>query len=220
MPYTTVFFDLDDTLYAPETGIWGAIRERMNRYMLEVLHIPSEQVSALRHFYFETYGTTLRGLQYHYHVDAADFLAYVHDLPIEDILKPDPELRAFLLSIPHPCFVFTNADHRHAERVLSSLGIRDCFEDVIDVIAMDFHCKPETAAYQIALQCAGGPAPQECVYLDDSARNLAPAQQLGFYTVLIGQHAANPIGALAINRPQDLRCALPELWENHRNGRR
>lgn len=212
-----MFFDLDDTLYPPETGIWGAIRERMNQYMLDILHIPRAQVSALRHFYFETYGTTLRGLQRHYNVDAADFLAYVHDLPIEDILQPDPALRTFLLDIPQRRFIFTNADHRHALRVINSLGIQDCFEDVIDVIAMDFHCKPEEDAYRIALRCAGNPLPQECVYLDDAARNLLPAQRMGFYTILIGQPAANPPGLPVIRRLLDLPGALPELWES-RNG--
>ena len=96
MPYTQLFFDLDDTLYPSTNGLWNLIRQRMNDYMLEVLRIPPEQVAILRRQYFEAYGTTLRGLQIHYQVDADDFLAYVHDLPVESILSPDAELRRLL----------------------------------------------------------------------------------------------------------------------------
>lgn len=46
-------------------------------------------------------------------------------------LQPDPALRALLDSIPLPKHIFTNADRRHAERCLSLLGIRDCFDSVI-----------------------------------------------------------------------------------------
>ena len=73
--FTTLFFDLDDTLYPPQNGVWSAIRERMNVYMLDKLHLPPDNIASLRRFYFETYGTTLRGLQTHYHIDAYDFLA-------------------------------------------------------------------------------------------------------------------------------------------------
>jgi len=82
MRFSHIFFDLDDTLYPSTNGLWNSIRQRMNEYMLERLNIPPEQVAIIRRRYFETYGTTLRGLQLHYQVDADEFLAYVHDLPI------------------------------------------------------------------------------------------------------------------------------------------
>jgi putative hydrolase of the HAD superfamily len=74
MQFSTVFFDLDDTLYPSTNGLWEAIRERMNRYMGEILNLPSDKIPDLRRHYFITYGTTLRGLQYHHNVDAEDFL--------------------------------------------------------------------------------------------------------------------------------------------------
>ena len=84
MRFTTLFFDLDDTLYPNTTGLWKAIKERMNDYMRERLQIPAEDISSLREKYYLTYGTTTRGLQIHHNVDTADFLAYVHDLPLAD----------------------------------------------------------------------------------------------------------------------------------------
>jgi putative hydrolase of the HAD superfamily len=88
MSYTTLFFDLDDTLYSPKNGLWLAIRERMGEYMAERLGLPRDEIPAIRHLYYTTYGTTLRGLQRHYQVDSDDYLAYVHDLPLERYLQP------------------------------------------------------------------------------------------------------------------------------------
>jgi putative hydrolase of the HAD superfamily len=212
MRFSHIFFDLDDTLYPSTNGLWNSIRQRMNEYMLERLNIPPEQVAIIRRQYFETYGTTLRGLQLHYQVDADEFLAYVHDLPIEAVISPDPELRLLLQSLSQPKWIFTNADANHAGRVLSALGVRDCFNDIIDIRAMNFICKPDPEAYQIALNKAGETLPEHCVYLDDAARNLAPAFEMGFFTVLVSSNGNEPVAKQTINRPHDLPRVLPELW--------
>src|SRR6266545_4491981 len=65
MRFTTLFIDLDDTLYPSSTGLWHAIKERMNLFMRERLYIPEAEIPSLREQYFNTYGTTLRGLQEH-----------------------------------------------------------------------------------------------------------------------------------------------------------
>ena len=155
MGYSTIFFDLDDTLYASSNGLWEAIQARMNRYMAERLNIPQDKVPELRRSYYETYGTTLRGLQRHYQVDADDYLNYVHDLPLQEYLSPAPDFRAMVLSLPQKRWVFTNADDDHARRVLAILGLSDCFAGIIDVRAIAFACKPEPVAYHRALALAG-----------------------------------------------------------------
>ncbi len=218
MAYSTLFFDLDDTLYPSSNGVWAAIRYRMNQYMLEMLQLPPDEIAALRKHYFETYGTTLRGLQVHHQVDADEFLAYVHDLPIDTMVQPDPELRTLLSSLDRNKFIFTNADASHAERVLDALGVKDCFDGVIDVRAVDFKCKPDPEAYQMAMRQAGEKLPQSCVYLDDAPRNLAPAYDLGWFTILVGRKDPDPAARQSVLRPHELRQILPELWQdNHKN---
>jgi putative hydrolase of the HAD superfamily len=213
MSYTTLFFDLDDTLYPCTSGLWGAIRDRMGRYMAEQVGLPVAEVPTIRRHYFETYGTTLRGLQKHHHVDTDDYLAYVHDLPLEQYIQPDPALRAMLVSLPQRCFIFTNADAAHARRVMQVLGVEDCFEQVIDIRAIEFACKPEPVAYVRALALAGDPAPQDCVLLDDSPINLAPAHQLGFTTVLINlERLSNPAATYSISSLHSLPQVMPALW--------
>jgi putative hydrolase of the HAD superfamily len=214
MEYSTIYFDLDDTLYPSTNGLWEAIRERMNLFMEKRLNLPADEISDLRRHYFIKYGTTLRGLQFHHDVDADEFLAFVHDLPLKSFLKPDPALQKLVQSLPQKKWIFTNADVAHAKRVLVLLGLEGYFNGIIDVRANNFFCKPQLEAYRSALAHAGETDPTRCVFLDDSARNLAPATQLGFYTVLVGAREPNPAARCTIPSIHDLPKQVPELW-NH-----
>ncbi len=213
MKFTTLFFDLDDTLYTNTCGLWPAIKDRIGRYMIERIGVPAEQAPELRKMFYETYGTTLRGLQQHFQVDSEDFLAYVHDVPLERFIGPDPELRRLLLSLPQEKWIFTNADDRHACRVLEMLGVSDLFAGVVDVRSMQYCCKPQAEAYRIAMRLAGEDQPERSVLLDDSPRNLAPAKDLGFWTVLVGAEERHPAAHTPVKNLLDLPGALPELWE-------
>ncbi|HEY5572625.1 MAG TPA: pyrimidine 5'-nucleotidase [Anaerolineales bacterium] len=216
MGYTTLFIDLDGTLYPNSTGLWDAIRVRMTQYMLERLNLPKENVSNLRRQYFERYGTTLRGLQIHHGVDANDYLAFVHNLPLEKYLKAEPRLRVVLESLPQQKWIFTNADSDHARRVLAILELADCFSGIVDVRALEFQCKPEIQAYRMALDLAGEPDPQRCILIDDSPSNLAPAQEIGFTTVLVGEDQNCPAADHRISYLVELPQVVPELWSNGR----
>jgi putative hydrolase of the HAD superfamily len=100
MRFTTIFFDLDDTLYPSNAGLWQAIKNRMNDYMRERMNIPANEIPALREKYYLQYGTTLHGLQKHHQIDVDDYLAYVHDLPLGDYLTPDSAQRSVIASLP------------------------------------------------------------------------------------------------------------------------
>jgi pyrimidine 5'-nucleotidase len=212
MSYTTLFFDLDETLYAKGNGLWDAIATRMNEYIRVKLNLPPEDVIELRRNYYQSYGTTLRGLQLHHHVDTDDYLAFVHDLPLEEFIQPDVQLRNLLLSLPQRKWIFTNADSDHASRVLKIIGLSDCFDGILDVRAIGFLCKPEVEAYQRALTLAKEDNPENCVLLDDSIRNLIPAKDLGFTTILVGSNGSNPAVDYVINSIHELPQAMPALW--------
>ncbi len=219
MEFEVAFFDLDDTLYDKQSGLWDAIRQRMSLYMHERLGMSWDVIPTLRRHYFETYGTTLRGLQLHHQVDADDYLNYVHDLPVHDFIQPDPELRQMIVTLPLRRFIFTNADRDHAQRVLEVLGVADCFQAIIDVRAIQFYCKPEPEAYRIALHLAQVDSPQRCIYLDDSLANLTAARAMGFFTILVGQEEPEPQVDLSIRYVKDLRSRMPQLWDNHRGSK-
>ncbi|MCC7359112.1 MAG: pyrimidine 5'-nucleotidase [Anaerolineales bacterium] len=177
-------FDLDDTLYAAQSGLWTAIGDRIDRYLVEKVGLPADGVREQRRAWFEEYGTTLNGLRAERHVDSADYLAFVHDLPLDDYLQPNPALDAMLARLPVEKVIFTNADAPHALRVLDRLGVGRHFQAVFDIQALAFVNKPEPRAYQFVLDHLGAAGP-ECFFVDDAPRNLQPARMLGMHTILI-----------------------------------
>ncbi|MGD0610796.1 MAG: pyrimidine 5'-nucleotidase [Anaerolineales bacterium] len=204
MRFSTLFFDLDETLYPPGNGLWGEIRARINTYMAERLGLSMEQIELLREQYFREYGTTLRGLQANYSVDMADYLAFVHAIPLDRYLHPDPELRAVIAGIPGRKFIFTNADSNHANRVLDALQLQGLFDGILDVYTMAPYCKPMPEAFALALAAAGSPDPATCLLLDDQARITRAAHQLGFFTILVGKEGATPDADATLMRLVDL----------------
>ncbi len=192
MQFTTIFFDLDDTLYPSSAGLWKAIKSRMNQYMHERMGLPEAEIPALREKYFATYGTTLRGLKANHKIDEEDFLAFVHDLPLKDFLTPNPILRSVIASLPARKLIFTNADSSHAKRVLAALHLEDCFESIIDVRNVAPHCKPMPEAFKTAMTIAGETDPARCVMIDDIPRNTRGAREAGMFSILYGQTEPSP----------------------------
>ena len=158
----------------------------MNLYMIERLSIPEQDVPFLREQYFKMYGTTLRGLEERHNVDREDFLAFVHDLPLQDYLKPDPLLREVIASLPTCNLIFTNADVLHARRVLKALQLDDLFETVVDVHAVAPYCKPMPESFAIAMDLADEPDPRRCVMIDDLPRTTRTALDVGMASLLYG----------------------------------
>jgi len=188
---SVALFDLDDTLYARASGLWPAIGERINRYLTERMGLEADLAISLRHRYMETFGTTLNGLRAEYQIEPEDYLAYVHDLPLEEYLEASPELSQMLARLSLRKVIFTNADAPHAERVLARLGVASHFERIIDVHALDFVNKPQPGAYARALDLIGA-QPADCMFLDDAVRNLRPAHDLGLTAVLVSP-AGSPL---------------------------
>jgi len=213
MQISTLFFDLDATLYPASNGLWEQIRLRIFQFMEEEVGLPKDLIPETRDHYWKTYGTTLEGLRIHHQVEVDNYLAYVHDLPLEDYLDDDPRLREQLRSLPQDLWIFTNADRSHAERVLDKLGIADQFSGIVDLIKLEFLVKPDPAAYHKALQLAGGVDPAECVLFDDLLPNLMTAKKMGFTTTLVGKNGQLPdFIDYQLDTIHNLENIMPGLW--------
>lgn len=204
MRFTTIFFDLDDTLYPPDAGLWKAIKGRMNDYMRERMGIPEKEIGQLREKYFLQYGTTLRGLQANHKINVDDFLAYVHDLRLEDYLTPDPLQRSVIASLPTRNLIFTNADIHHAQRVLTVLNLNDLFPIIVDVNSVAPYCKPMPESFEIAMEFAGETDPSRCVMIDDINRTTRAAREAGMFSILYGEGIANGDAHASFSNWQEL----------------
>jgi putative hydrolase of the HAD superfamily len=211
--YRTIFLDLDDTLYPNTSGVWGAIGERINRYMTERAGIPRAQVAALRDRYFREYGTTLNGLMLHHNVDPHDYLDYVHQVAIEDMIRPDPDLLETLRSLHQRRVVFTNASLGHALRVIRALGVESVIDQVVDIVALEMINKPTEESFRRAMALCGESEAAACVTVDDALRNLLTANALGMTTVLVGRDDGCEAVDFCIGRAAELTRAIPALLE-------
>jgi putative hydrolase of the HAD superfamily len=206
--------DVDNTLYPSGNGLWEAIGHRINLYMIERLGYHPDEVTLRRTDYLNAFGTTLNALRHYYGIEPADFLAYVHDLPLQDYLRPSPELDGMLRRLPLRKVIFTNADALHAERVMAHLGVSHHFERIIDIQALEYQNKPDAVAYRKALEFLSA-RPEECVFVDDSLSNLLPARAMGMITVLVRDGERKPGADYQIGRITDLE-SLPPLTLNSR----
>ncbi len=179
-----IIFDLDDTLYPRDSGLMQEVGCRIQLWLCNHLGLSWEKAIVMRRDYFHRYGTTMGGLIAEHDLDVHNYLAFVHDIPVEEHLDPNPALGVMLESIPLRKAVYTNATSEYAWRVLRALGVADHFKQVIGIEEVGLRNKACRDAYErmLALLDAQGP---ECIMVEDVARNLQPAKALDMTTVLV-----------------------------------
>ncbi|MCP4168238.1 MAG: pyrimidine 5'-nucleotidase [Chloroflexi bacterium] len=180
-----LLFDLDNTLYRSESGIWECIDERIQIYVAQALDLPIEQARVVQKRYWLDYGATIAGLMAEHDVDPAPYMAYVHDLDARRYLQPNGELADVLAALPQRKAIFTNATAEHARNILSALGLLLYFDVLIGMDEVDFVPKPQPESYQRCLQLLNVDA-ERCMFIEDSPKNLAPARAMGMWTALVG----------------------------------
>jgi putative hydrolase of the HAD superfamily len=179
----TWIFDLDNTLYPTSCGLFALVQAKMNEYICHRFGMTMEEAAALRRKYFLEHGTTMNGLMNIDRIDPHEFLAFVHEVDLSCV-PPDPALAAAIGKLHGRKIVFTNGSVRHAERLLGHLGIGDHFTGIIDIVACEFDPKPALTGYRELLRRHDVKAPT-ALMVEDIARNLAPAAELGMTTAWI-----------------------------------
>lgn len=176
-------FDLDNTLYPPESALWPQVDQRITLFLGNMFGIDGLSARALQKYYYQKYGTTLKGLMEQYGMKPEPFLDFAHDIDVSK-LPPDPELGHAIEALPGRKLILTNGSEAHARNVAGRLGILHHFEAVFDIIAADFTPKPEEATYLKFLD-QYQIDPSRAAMFEDLEKNLLVPHQLGMRTVLI-----------------------------------
>lgn len=179
----TWLFDLDNTLYPAACNLFSQVDRRMGEFICDLLDLPPPDARALQKRYFREHGTTLRGLMTVHGIDPAAFLDYVHDIDVT-VVPVQPALDRALGRLEGRKVIFTNGSVAHAERVTARLGIAHHFEAVWDIVASDFVPKPDPGPYRRLVE-RHGLAPAATAMVEDMAKNLKPAHDLGMTTVWV-----------------------------------
>ena len=176
-------FDLDNTLYAGKTRVFEQISKRISKYISEKLNVSIEEAKKIQKNYFYEYNTTLNGMIKNHKIDANEFLEFVHNVNI-DFLKEDPKLKEELKQLEGKKFIFTNGSKKHALNIIQRIGIDQSFDGIFDIVDSDFIPKPAIEPYKKLVE-KHTIDPNLCVLVEDIARNLKPAYEMGMKTVWI-----------------------------------
>jgi len=184
MPFDLVVVDLDNTLYAADSGVFARMDARMTAFVARELAVDEEQANVLRLRYWKRYGTTLRGLILHHDIEPEGFLHEVHDIGVHEMLAADTALGAALDALPGRKVIHTNGTKEHATRVLAALGVGHHFSHIYDIRFAAYTPKPCATTLGSLLRREAVVA-QRTLVIDDMQENLAAARELGAQTALV-----------------------------------
>jgi putative hydrolase of the HAD superfamily len=199
---TSWVFDLDNTLYPQDCGLWPAIEDRITLYLIEHSGLDGASARALQRYYYHQHGTTLRGLVDEDGIEPDHFLDFVHDIDRSE-LPPNPALAEQIAKLPGRKLIFTNGSRNHAIATAEQLGLGGLFEEAFDIVAAGLVPKPRDEAYDAFFR-AHGVDPAHAAMFEDIAKNLAVPRARGMTTVMV---TGKP-GQVDHRQPQD-RETLP-----------
>jgi putative hydrolase of the HAD superfamily len=183
----TWVFDLDNTLYPPDSDLWPMIDQRISLFVMDMFGLDGLSARALQKYYYHRYGTTLRGLIEEHAVGPDEFLAFVHEID-RSSLAPNPPLAREIAALPGRKLILTNGSRDHALRTAAQLGLSALFEDAFDIVAANMVPKPAPEAYDAFFK-KYGVEPSRAAMFEDIARNLIVPHERGMTTVLVRPRA-------------------------------
>ena len=106
-------FDLDNTLYSADSGIFQQVHKLMGKFIVEHLNVNINEAKNIQRKYYKKHGTTLRGLMDHHGIDPDSFLEEVHNLDYSIVspnLKLAKNLENLILFVIHYQYRLPNHD--------------------------------------------------------------------------------------------------------------
>jgi putative hydrolase of the HAD superfamily len=179
----TWVFDLDNTLYPADCDLWPKIDQRITLYLSFLFGLDGMSSRALQKYYYQRYGTTLRGLMEEHGIGPEGFLDFTHDID-RSSLFPDLALANAITALPGRKLILTNGSREHALRTASALGLETMFEDIFDIADADFVPKPAALTYERFFE-RHAVVPARAAMFEDLAENLIIPHERGMTTVLV-----------------------------------
>ena len=179
----TWIFDLDNTLYSADSGIFQQVHELMGRFVANHLSVEIKEAKEIQKKYYKQHGTTLRGMMDNHGVEPDYFLAEVHKLDYS-IVNANKELNAQLKMLNGKKIIYTNANMQHTIDVLERIELVNFFDEIFDIKMANYVPKPEIKPYEQIIK-KYDLNPNSSAMFDDIAKNLVPAKKVGFTSIWI-----------------------------------
>ncbi len=179
----TWIFDLDNTLYSADSGIFQQVHKLMGEFISKNLNLDMTKAKELQSKYYKQHGTTLRGMMDNHGVDPDHFLDEVHKLDYS-IVGPNDKLNEELYKLDGRKIIYTNANKQHVLDVLKRINLTNFFDEIFDIKMANYIPKPELKPYEQIISLYDID-PNSSAMFDDIAKNLVPAKKVNFTSVWI-----------------------------------
>ena len=184
--YDHWIFDLDNTIYDFNLGLFTKVSSRMTEYIKDFFDLNEVDALTLQRNMYKKYGLTLRGLMIEKKIDPEPFLEFVHDVDFSE-LDEDITLKTLLGKIKGKKSIYTNVTFKHAKNILKSMGIFEEFDIIFDIKDANYIAKPDPNSYHMMKKKLGlnDSNISKSIFFEDTAKNLKPASELGMSTAWI-----------------------------------
>ena len=179
----TWIFDLDNTLYSADSGIFQQVHQLMGEFISKNLNMDMPEAKKLQSKYYKQHGTTLRGLMDNHGIDPDHFLDEVHRLNYS-IVSSNKILNEELHKLQGRKIIYTNANKKHVIDVLDRIDLNNFFDEIFDIKMANYIPKPELKPYEQIIDLFNI-EPKSSAMFDDIAKNLVPAKKVNFTSVWI-----------------------------------
>jgi len=179
----TWIFDLDNTLYSADSGIFQQVHQLMGEFISKNLSMNMSDAKKLQSKYYKQHGTTLRGLMDNHGIDPDHFLDEVHRLDYS-IVGSNKILNEELYKLEGRKIIYTNANKKHVIDVLDRIDLTNFFDEIFDIKMANYIPKPELKPYEEIINLFSI-KPESSAMFDDIAKNLVPAKKVNFTSVWI-----------------------------------
>tara|TARA_B100001059_G_scaffold85836_1_gene83939 strand:- start:4 stop:687 length:684 start_codon:yes stop_codon:yes gene_type:complete len=200
-------FDLDNTLYKAECGLFDKVHILMGRFIEEKLSLSSGEAQALRSKYYHQYGTTLRGLMIEHKVNPDEYLDYVHQINY-DVVSPNEGLKNTIQELKGKKYIFTNANYGHVEKVLEKLKMENVFDGCFDISESDYLPKPHKEIY-VSFQKKFNLDNSSTAMFEDLHINLKEPSAMGWDTVWVTNNLEYNLNK-DVNQQEDIQKIIDE----------
>lgn len=192
-----IIFDFDETLGDTERHMHAVYIPRMREILAEHIDLPEDEVRTRNHHHYMAHGASIHGWAEELGLDMAWTLETFRRMApylVEAVmphLAPNPAAIAKLQDLQkrgHTLAILTHGHRDYVLPLLQTLGLHEIFPPhmVFDISATHGILKREQGSYRHVLNALASKPYQKHFMLEDSIRNLIPAHQLGFTTILVG----------------------------------
>ena len=179
----TWIFDLDNTLYSADSGIFQQVHDLMSKFVSKHLNVEIKKAKEIQRKYYKQHGTTLRGMMDNHGVDPEYFLKEVHKLDYSTV-DSNKKLNEELKKLKGRKIIYTNANLQHALDVLDRIELSNFFDYIFDIKMANYIPKPDLQPYKQIIKDFNL-NPSTSAMFDDIAKNLVPAKKVGFTSIWI-----------------------------------